>query len=173
MARNAGARPSLIVMAIAVACLTPAADADQPVYPDRPMTSSMQVPLAGTASGACQGDQVPLTGDLNAVTRVRMASNATTLDVYFSLSNVKGVGSVSGLRYLGLGTAQFSTQTDRGPPNLPSFRMNFMLWGIGRPPNPCVGDPDKVQPLPVNVTLKFDAEGSLIGVEAAVRPNGR
>jgi hypothetical protein len=173
MARSAGARSSFIVTAIAIAGLTPLADADQPPPSDRPVTTSMQVPLVGTAAGACQGDLVPLTGELNAVTRVRMMSNATMVDVYFNLNNVKGVGSVSGLRYLGLGTAQFSTQTDRGPPNLPSHRMNFMLWAVGRSPNPCIGDPDKVQPLPVNVVMKFDADGSLAGLEATVRPAGR
>lgn len=174
MSRRAGALSSHIVAAIAVAAFAPAAAAQQqPPASDRPLTSSMQVPIEGTVPGACQGDLVPVAGELNAIARVRLTPRLNAIEVYLSLHNVKGVGSVSGMRYLGLGAAQFSADTDAGPPKLQSYRANFMLWGVSRPTNPCVGDPDKVQALPITVALKFDAEGALTGVEASVRPAGR
>lgn len=173
MARRTAALTSLIIAAFAAAGLTSATAADAPPASDRPMTTSMQVPLAGTVPGACQGDQVSLSGELNAVTRVRVMPKLNTLDVFLSLHNVKGVGSVSGLKYLGLGTAQFTTEANSGVPKLQPTRANFMLWGVGRPPNACVGEPNQVQPLPVTVTFTFDAEGALVGAEAKILAPGR
>lgn len=179
MARGAGALPSFVVLAVAMAGVSSPALTQQPAPAPqsapaaRQVTTSVQVPIEGTANGACQGDLVSLKGELNAVAKVHMTPKLNTVEVYLSLHNVKGVGSTSGLRYLGLGQAQFSAETDSGLPTLPGYRANFLLWGVGTPPKACVGEPNKVLPLPVTVALKFDIDGALAGAEASIRSSTR
>jgi hypothetical protein len=148
------------------------AGAAPPGPPDRPVTTSVHASVAfSLAVPLADGtqDQVDLAGEIHVVTHVTLGETETTVGVYANLHNVRGVGSLSGLTYLGLGAANLDVAAPPGPPEVDPFVVEYRLTAVGHPPNP--NSPlNPVTPLPVQITLGFsaDAPGTLLTVEAVL-----
>src|SRR5574342_343997 len=142
-------------------------------------TTSLRTDISGDAlvdppDPGCDADTVPLTGQLDVATRLRVSdAGGLSGDVYLNLHGVEGIDFPSGQRYLGLGAAQVQYPPDPGSPQSP-FTVNFVLRGVGLPPSPCMGNPGPPddQALPASVELLFDPDAVLTGVNASIQRIG-
>lgn len=129
-----------------------------------PVTSSVQVPLAGEVFVPLSDgsfDSVALTGQVHVVTHVPQPVTLTDpIRIHVNLDQVSGVGSVTHLLYVATGANRVNLLA------IPSDSMNlgFDLRAVGTPPNP-IWPPDPIAPLDISFELTFNPDtGALTDV---------
>jgi hypothetical protein len=142
--------------------LSPAA-----VHAQRPTSSSIQLPLAGTVSAPLTDgtvEDVPLSGFVHVFAQVRTPSPLAPIDPYriqINLDQVSGVGVVSGFRYQGTGSFRINLPTAPVDPISASFDLRVP----GLPPSPIL-PPNPILPpspiLPLDISFLFDFIGGTL-----------
>lgn len=131
------------------------------------VTTSMQVPLAGTvfvplSDGSFDG--VALSGMVHVLTYFQTRKQFQPPDpvrIHINLDRVSGVGDLTGLRYEATGA--FRINLPAVPPD--PFNTSFDLRAVGTPPDPII-PPDPVVPLDISFLLSFNPDtGALTNVE--------
>lgn len=113
-------------------------------------TSTLKVPISGTVGTA--SEQVFLSGQLHIVSTFLPSDpvRPLTLNLYFNLNNVKGVGQVTGARYIANGATQLQLRAQPSDP----IRLTFPFFTPVEPITPT--DPIRtVNFLVASVTLTF------------------
>ncbi|HWP57962.1 MAG TPA: hypothetical protein VNL14_08755 [Candidatus Acidoferrales bacterium] len=142
--------PALLAAAL---CLTAPAEGAQPV------TTSLQVPLAGTVFVPLSDgsfDSVALSGRVHVVTQVPAQPN-DPCRIHVNLDQVAGVGSVTKLEYIATGANRVNL------PAVPTDPMNlgFDLRAVGIPPDP-ITPPNPVVPLDIALQLTFNPDTGVL-----------
>jgi len=148
--------PALLAVAL---CISAPAQGAQPV------TTSIQVPLAGTVFVPLSDgsfDSVALTGQAHVVTHVIPPDpiHPPPVRIQVNLDQVSGVGDVSKLLYVATGANRVNLATF--PPD--PVNLGFDLRAVGFPPEP-VHPPDPAVPLDISFILTFNPDtGELLSV---------
>ena len=129
----------------------------------QPVTTSVQIPLAGTVFVALSDgsfDQVALSGMVHVVTRAASGDPCQPTDpcrIQINLDQVFGVGDISGLRYNATGTNRINLNSLP----LDSINLGFNLMPLPPPITP----PDPIIPLDISFILTFNPDtGELMNV---------
>ena len=133
------------------------------------VTTSMQVPLAGTVFVPLSNgmdDMVMLSGMVHVFTYFHAPPvpqwPADPMRIHINLDQVSGVGDLTGLRYNATGAFRINLP---GIPNDP-MHPSFDLMAVGIPPDP-VTPTDTIVPLDMTIKLTFNPDnmGALTNVD--------
>src|SRR5437867_1947408 len=122
-----------------------------PAEGGQPVTTSLQVPLAGTVFVPLDDgstDAVALSGMVHVVTQVpEVIQPGDPMRIRINLDGVSGVGDVSGLRYHATGANRV---------NLPAIPTDPINLGFNlKPDGPPISPPDPIIPLDISFILTF------------------
>jgi hypothetical protein len=135
-----------------------------PAEGGQPVTTSVQIPLAGTVFVPLDDgsfDQVALSGTVHVVTQVQPADPASPpnpIRIMINLDQVFGVGDITGLRYNATGANRINLPAQ--PPD--PINLGFNL----APERPPQQPPDPIIPLDISFILTFNPDtGALLNVD--------
>jgi len=124
-----------------------------------PISGTLTVPLADSTE-----DIVTLNGEFHVVVGVTSGASGNDVRINANLSNVSGIGSTSGMKYLAVGASSIVLHDVDTPTSPPQQTFTFDL--IRRPPNPCLppspcNEDNTPLILPLDVT--FDVKETELG----------
>ncbi len=144
---------------------------------DNVVTSTAQLPFAGSFFDSVTRERVHISGAVHVVTHVAFSPSATTLDLHAVLpADVDATGETTGIRYISYGANSLLQPYPPGPIRSAVAQVQFLVKPptnpdtvCGCPFRPCPDDPlpHCIDSLFLQLHLQFATDGTLlVGGEA-------